>query len=78
MFIDVSPDLSIDTKSIEAVEAINELSCMVYTTRHSYKVGMPKGIILSMIQSKQKSNDSNGRVEDLLQKLYAGGATPRP
>jgi len=74
MFIQLNEDLSINVGSIEAIEEINELTCMVYTSRHSFKVKLPKNAVIQLIERKQKSSPS---VEMLLKQIYEGQQSPR-
>lgn len=82
MFIDVGEGISISSKHIEAIETLNELSCIVHTTTKSFEVYMPREVLLTFIESKDKSSSGMSNVEKLLTKIYSqqdsGAATPRP
>lgn len=79
MFIDINSQLSIEIKHIESVEALDDLNCMIYTSSRTYKVTMPKGIILQMIESREKVvKDSSSNIEKLLTQIYSTQSTPRP
>ena len=69
---------SIAANKVVAVEAINDLSCMVYTDQKGFKVDMPKGVVMSMIDSRLKGQSSMSNVEKLLTQMYQGQVTARP
>lgn len=78
MWLDASADLSIVAKNIVAVEAIDQMTTMVYTDQRAFKVSMPKDALMSMIESRIKGSSSMGNVERLLAQIYQGQVTPRP
>lgn len=73
MFIDVGDGLSINVDSIEAVRSDGELSCLVYSRENAYKVGLPKSVILGMIESRGEKKMS--AVSTLLSDLYKLNST---
>ena len=77
MWLDVSEDLSIVAKSIIAIESIDSINSMVYTDGRTFKVTMPKAVLMSMIESRMKNQSSMTNVEKLLTQIYQGQATPR-
>jgi len=78
MWLEVSEDLSIVVKSVVAVEAVDQMNSIVYTDGRTFKVPMPKGVIMSMIATRSKGVDSMTNVERLLTDLYKTQSTPRP
>ena len=77
MWLDVSEDLSIVAKEIIAVESVDQISSLVYTEQRTFKVSMPKAVLMSMIESRIKGKDSMSNVERLLTQLYQGQTAPR-
>lgn len=78
MWLEVSPELSIVAKSIVAVESIDSMTSMVYTDARTFKVTMPKDVLMSMIESRVKGQSSMNNVERLLTQMYQGQVTQRP
>jgi hypothetical protein len=78
MWLEVSEELSIVAKSIVAVEAIDEINSMVYTDGRTFKVMMPKSVLMNMIESRVKGQSSMSNVERLLTQIYQGQVSPRP
>jgi hypothetical protein len=81
MFIDVSPLQSIELSKIEAIEILDNLNCMIYTASRSYRIAMPKEVVLSMIESKsqnvEKPSKQIANLENLLKQLLQGSTSPR-
>ena len=75
MFIEIGKGISVSSKHIEAIEAIDDLNCIVHTTTKSFEVTMPKNVILRMIGTKDEGSSSMNRVEKLLVDLYKTQST---
>ena len=77
MFVDTGDGLSISEKHIEAIKALDELSCLVYTNSNQYEVPMPRSVLISLLSSKNETKGQSN-VEKLLVQIYSQQATPRP
>ena len=78
MFIEVSKGMNIEAKYIEAIEEVDALNSIIYTSSRTFNVAMPASILVSMVETRTKSNSSMNNVEKLLQQIYQGQATPIP
>lgn len=78
MWLEISEDLSIVAKEVIAVEAVDQMTSIIYTEARTFKVSMPKSVLMSLIESRRKGENSMSNVERLLTQIYQGQATPRP
>jgi hypothetical protein len=77
MFIEISDGMSINVKKIEAVEYITDLSCQIYTENRTFKVQVPKQVIIGLIESRMVGENTMSNVEKLMSQLYSTQQTPR-
>lgn len=78
MWLEVSPELSISSKDIVAIQSVDSLNCIVYTELRQFDVAMPKEVVASLVEARSKNVNPMSNVERLLTELYKGQATPRP
>lgn len=73
MLIEVRPGLRIEAKHIEAIEELDALRTVIYTSSRSFEIDMPMPILASMIEARSGQKDNSmGRVEKLLLEMYKG------
>lgn len=73
MFIDITPLISVETNNIEAIEMIDQLNCLVHTNSRSFRVDMPKDVLVSLIKSRtEKPKEPMSNVENLLAQILQG------
>jgi len=81
MFIEISAGFSINVKHIQAIDRLDDLTCMVYTSNRTFKIAMPSDVVVKMVESRLDGDNSSTKVDKvakLLTQLYSTQSTPRP